>query len=54
MSKSNVGLKALLQEGLSEPEFYDNLVYKFSEIVSKTDFSVQFQKIVTRYKNKKK
>ena len=29
ISKFNVGLKSLLHQGLSEPEFYGNLVYKF-------------------------
>ena len=29
--KYNVGLKTLLSEGLSEPEFYGDLVYKFKE-----------------------
>ena len=29
ISKYNVGLKTLLSEGLSEPEFYGDLVYKF-------------------------
>ena len=29
VSKFNVGLKSLLQQGLSEPEFYGDLVYKF-------------------------
>ena len=28
ISKYNVGLKTLLGEGLSEPEFYGDLVYK--------------------------
>ena len=28
ISKSNVGLKTLLREDLSEPEFYGDLVYK--------------------------
>ena len=27
----NVGLKTLLSEGLSEPEFYGDLVYKFKK-----------------------
>ena len=39
-----VGLKSLLQEGLSEPEFYSDLSYKFRKIVGKTDFSIQFKK----------
>ena len=29
ISKFNVGLKLLLHQGLSEPEFYGDLVYKF-------------------------
>ena len=29
VSKFNVGLKSLLQQDLSEPEFYGDLVYKF-------------------------
>ena len=29
VSKFNVGLKPLLIQGLSEPEFYGDLVYKF-------------------------
>ena len=29
VSKFSVGLKSLLQQGLSEPEFYGDLVYKF-------------------------
>ena len=31
ISKFNVGLKPLLREGLSEPEFYGDLVYKFKK-----------------------
>ena len=38
MSRYNVGLKTLLQEGLSETKFY-----------GETDFTIQ-KKIVTRYK----
>ena len=29
VSKFNVGLKTLLHQGLSEPEFYGDLIYKF-------------------------
>ena len=47
MSRYNAGLKTRLKEGLSEPELYGDLVYKFRKIVGKTDFSVQFKKIVT-------
>ena len=38
MSKYNVGLKTLLQEGQSKLELYGDLVYKFRKIVGKTDF----------------
>ena len=32
ISKYNVGLKTLSSEGLSEPEFYGDLVYKFKKL----------------------
>ena len=48
--KFNVGLKTLLHQGLSEPEFYGDLVYKFKKIVGRVDFSDQFRKIIVRYK----
>ena len=48
--KFNVGLKSLLHQGLSEPEFYGDLVYKFIKIRGMTDFSDQFRKIIIRYK----
>ena len=38
-------------QGLSEPEFYGDLVYKFKKIRGMTDdFSDQFRKIIMRYK----
>ena len=40
--KYNVGLKTLLNEGLSEPEFYGDLVYKFKKLIGRKGFySVQ-------------
>ena len=33
MFKLNVWLKTLLREGLSEPEFYGDLVYKFKKLI---------------------
>ena len=39
-----------LHQGLSEPEFYGDLVYKFKKIRGMTDFSDQFRKIIMRYK----
>ena len=34
MTKFQVGLKSLLRQGLSEPEFYGDLVYKFKKSVA--------------------
>ena len=45
VSKFNVGLKTLLHQGLSEPEFYGGLVFKFKRIVCRADFSDQFKKL---------
>ena len=39
-----VKLKTLLQQGISEPIFYGDLVYKFKRIVGKPNFSDQFKK----------
>ena len=50
MSKYNVGLKTLLLQGLSEPEFYGNLMCKFRKIIKKSDFPYHFKKIIVRYK----
>ena len=50
VSKLNTGLKSLLKQGLSEPEFYGDLVYKFKKIVGRNDFSDHFRKITIRYK----
>ena len=46
MSKCNVGLKTLLMQGLSEPEFNGDLVYKFRKIIGKNDFPYHFKKII--------
>ena len=48
MSKYNVGLKALLLQGLSEPEFCGDLVYKFGGMVGKIDFPCHFRRVVVR------
>ena len=50
VSKYNVGLKTLLMQGLSEPEFYGDLVNKFRKIIGKNDFPYHFKKIIVRYK----
>ena len=50
MVKYNIGLKALLQQGISVPKFYGDLVYKFKIIVRNPNFRDQFKKIIKRYK----
>ena len=44
VEKYSVSLKTLLQQGISEPEFYGDLVYRFRKIVRKSNFSKQFKK----------
>ena len=47
--KYNIGFKTLLQQGISEPIFYGDLVYEFKRIVGKPNFSDQSKKIIKRY-----
>ena len=47
--KYNIGLKTLLQQGISELIFHSDLVYKCKRIVGKPNFSNHFKKIVKRY-----
>ena len=47
ISKFQVGLKSLLLQGLSEPEFYGDLVYELKKIVGSNNFSAQFIKIIS-------
>ena len=44
ISGYNVGLKTLLGEGLSDPEFYGDFVYKLKKLIERKDFSFQFRK----------
>ena len=50
LEKYSVSLKTLLQQGISEPEFYGDLVYRCRKIVGKSKFSEQFRKLINRYK----
>ena len=50
VSKYIVRLKTLPLQGLSEPELYGDLVYKFRKIIDKNDFPYHFKKIIVRYK----
>ena len=45
-----VCLRKLLQQSISEPEFYGDLVYRIRKIVGKSNFSEQFRKLINRYK----
>ena len=49
--KYSIFLKTLLQQGVSKPVFYGDLVYKFKRIVRKPYFSDTFnKKIIKRYR----
>ena len=48
--KFQVGLISLLRQGLLEPDFYGDLVYKLKKIVGSDNFSAQFIKIISHYK----
>ena len=50
LEKYSVSLKTLLQQGISEPEFYGDLVYRFRKIVGRSNFSEQFRKLINHYK----
>ena len=50
ISKFQVGLKTFLRQGLSEPDFYGDLVYKLEKIVGSNNSSAQFIKIISHYK----
>ena len=50
VSKFNVGLKSLLHQGLSEPEFHGDLVYKLKKITDRNGFADQFRKIKIGHK----
>ena len=45
-----MSFKSLLHRGLSEPEFYGDLVYKFKKIMGRPYFSDQFRKIIICHK----
>ena len=49
-SKFQIGLKSLLRQGLLEPEFNGDLVYKMKKIVGSNNFSAHFIKIISHYK----
>ena len=50
ISKFQIGLKSLLCQILSEPDFYGDLVHKLKKIVGSNNFSAQLIKIMSHYK----
>ena len=52
LEKYSVSLKTLLQQGISDPDFYGDLVHRFRKIIGKSNFSEQFRKLINRYKKK--
>ena len=49
VEKYNASLSKLLQQGISEPEFYGDLVYRIRKLVGKSNYSEQFRKLIIRY-----
>ena len=50
IEKYHVSLKKLMQQGLCNPKFYGNLVYKFKKITGNPNFSDLFKRIVNHFK----
>ena len=52
IEKYNVSLKKLLKQGISNPGFYGDLVYKYTKIIGNPNFSDLFKRIANRFKNR--
>ena len=50
IEKYHVSLKKLMQQGICNPEFYGDFVYKFKKIIGNPNFSDLFKHIVNRFK----
>ena len=50
IAKFQISLKSLFCQGLSEPEFYGDFVYKSRKIVDSNNSSAQFIKIISHKK----
>ena len=48
--KYNICIKSLMQQGISEPVFYEDFVYRSKITVGKPNFSDQLKNIIKRYK----
>lgn len=51
VSKFIVGWKVRLQQGLSEPDFFNDLDYKIGEIIGNSDISDPFESLLIGMKN---
>ena len=49
IEKYHVSLKKLMQQGICNPEFYGDLVYKFKKIIGNSNFSNLLKRIVNRF-----
>ena len=50
IEKYHVSLIKLMQQGICNPEFYGDLVYKFKKIIGNQNCSDLFKRIVNRFK----
>ena len=50
MIEKYVSLEKLLQQGISNPEFNRDLVYKFKKIIENPNLSDLFKRILNRFK----
>ena len=50
IEKYHVSQKKLMQQGICNPEFYGDLVYKFKKIIGNPNFSNLLKHIVNRFK----
>ena len=50
IEKYHVSLTKLMQQGICNPEFYGDLVYKFKKIIGNPNFSNLFKRIVNPFK----
>ena len=49
IKRYHASLQKLLQQGISNPEFYADLVYKFKKIIGNPNFSDLFKKLVNHF-----
>ena len=50
MIKTSKKIESFLRQGLSEPDFYGDLVFKLKKFVGSNNFSAHFIKIISHYK----